>query len=84
MNVVLCEFDLNFQGKTFQILISQKMMRVSIKTHSTGMTFYESWYSSPNGITTNVVLGDHDLNFQGQTFETLISRKRREIEQTQL
>ena len=47
-----------------------------------GMILYDSnrgSYSPPNTINANVVLGDLDLNFQGQTIETLIFRKRREL-----
>ena len=33
-------------------------------------------YSPSIGITTNAVLGDLDLEFQGQSFETLKTRKR--------
>ena len=37
------------------------------------MTF-RGWYSPPNGITTSVVLGDFDLNFQGQIRNADISK----------
>ena len=43
------------------------------------MTFIEVDYSPLKGVITNAVLGDLDLNFQSETFETLTSRKRREI-----
>ena len=44
--------------------------------------FYWGWYSSSNGVITYFVLQDLDLNFRGQTFETLLSRKRRELAQS--
>ena len=54
--------------------ISETMSKREIARYD----FYRGWYSSPIGITRNVVPGDLDLNFQGQAFEQLglISRKR--------
>ena len=40
------------------------------------MTFTEVGIRHRNGITANVVLGDIDLNVQGQTFQMLVYRKR--------
>ena len=57
--------DLIFQGQTLQTLIFPKW-----REHKNAL--YDSYggqYSPPGGITTNVVLGDLDLKFQGQTFE---------------
>ena len=41
---------------------------------STCCDFWRGWHSPPNGFTVHVVLRD-GLNFQGQTFETLIFLK---------
>ena len=55
------------------------MVRANVKMR---VNFYRGLYSSPNSISTNVVLGHLDLNFQCQTFETLASLKRWELPQT--
>ena len=37
--------------------------------------FYRGWYSPPNGIIANAVLGYLGLNIHGQTFEMLLCLK---------
>ena len=71
-NVVLLDLDLIFLRSNISNLNISETVRAGVKLLR--ITFIEAFATEWHHM--NVVLGDLDLFFQGQTFETLISLKR--------
>ena len=70
---VLRDLDLHFKGQLYNVNI---LVKVRARRKMRDTTLIELDICRRMTTLPYVVLGNLDLNFQGQTFKTLISRKR--------